>query len=311
MIHDDATEAVFPIRVVAEKTGINPVTLRAWERRYGLVRPQRTAKGHRLYSEHDIHTITRILELLQQGAAISRVKDMLEESDTGHAPGALPHEPGTEGARTEVWTEHLRRMVTAVSAFDERALEATYSEAISVYPVDLVTRLLLEPLLHELTVRWEALPHAEAERRFLQGYLRNKLGARFHYQSLQSSGARLLLAGLPGEHVETPILMLALAVVSAGYRAILLGADCPLEVLEHACARADAAGLVVHADLLLPQQLLGQLRQLSETLPCPVFVGGNCTGSQRTALQDAGLIVLDADAAGTLQALRNALPAPD
>lgn len=57
-------EGLFPIRTVAQLTGVNPITLRAWERCYGLIQPVRTAKGHRLYSAEDIHTIRRILGFL-------------------------------------------------------------------------------------------------------------------------------------------------------------------------------------------------------------------------------------------------------
>ena len=69
---------LYPIRTVAEITGINPVTLRAWERRYGLIKPQRTPKGHRLYSREHIAQLKRILELVDQGISIGQVKQILE-----------------------------------------------------------------------------------------------------------------------------------------------------------------------------------------------------------------------------------------
>ena len=54
-------EELFPIREVARLTGVNPVTLRAWERRYGLIQPTRTDSGHRLYSQVDIESVRSIL----------------------------------------------------------------------------------------------------------------------------------------------------------------------------------------------------------------------------------------------------------
>ena len=56
-----APGSMLPIRAVANLTGINPVTLRAWERRYNLITPKRTPKGHRLYSENDIEIIKQVL----------------------------------------------------------------------------------------------------------------------------------------------------------------------------------------------------------------------------------------------------------
>jgi DNA-binding transcriptional MerR regulator len=52
----------FPIRELSARTQVNTVTIRAWERRYGLLKPERTAKGHRLYSEEDVSTIEKIIE---------------------------------------------------------------------------------------------------------------------------------------------------------------------------------------------------------------------------------------------------------
>ncbi len=64
-------EELFPIREVARLTGINPVTLRAWERRYGLIQPLRTESGHRLYSMADIERVRSILDWVERGVAVS------------------------------------------------------------------------------------------------------------------------------------------------------------------------------------------------------------------------------------------------
>ncbi|MEW8236866.1 MAG: MerR family transcriptional regulator, partial [Candidatus Thiodiazotropha taylori] len=65
----------YPIRKVSELTGINPVTLRAWERRYGLIKPERTPKGHRLYTDDHIHLIRQIMDFIDQGISIGQVKN--------------------------------------------------------------------------------------------------------------------------------------------------------------------------------------------------------------------------------------------
>ena len=69
---------LFPIRTIATLTGVNPITLRAWERRYGLINPVRTPKGHRLYARAHIDLIHRVLTLLDKGMAISQVQHALE-----------------------------------------------------------------------------------------------------------------------------------------------------------------------------------------------------------------------------------------
>ena len=72
---------LFPIREVSRLTGINPVTLRAWERRYGLIQPTRTESGHRLYSKADIETVNRILGWIERGVAVSKVGKILARDD--------------------------------------------------------------------------------------------------------------------------------------------------------------------------------------------------------------------------------------
>jgi DNA-binding transcriptional MerR regulator len=301
-----SADAVYPIRVVAERTGVNPVTMRAWERRYGLIQPQRTAKGHRVYSSEDIATINRILQLLEQGIPISRVRELLSSSPLREPlPVFAEH---SDYPDENAWDSYLRRMTTAVSSFDGRALDAAYNDALSLYPVNLVTRMLINPLLREMSARWETFAYADAERHFLNSYLRNKLGARFHHQSFQATGAQLVMAGVAGDHAEIPIFVLALAALTAGYRVVMLGADCELESLEHVLSRTRAAALILHSEMLLPARMITpQLSALVECAPCPVLITGSCIDSQRTELEGAGLISLPVDSISALQLVGDAL----
>jgi len=83
-------EGVYPIRTVSELTGVNAITLRAWERRYGLFSPERTSKGHRLYSKQDIVKIKLVLDLLDQGISIGRVKHLLGQAESEQAEKTKP-----------------------------------------------------------------------------------------------------------------------------------------------------------------------------------------------------------------------------
>lgn len=68
---------LLPMRDVVSLTGINPVTLRAWERRHGLISPQRTEGGHRLYTARDVQRIRDILRWTGNGVPISKVGGLL------------------------------------------------------------------------------------------------------------------------------------------------------------------------------------------------------------------------------------------
>ena len=106
-----------------ELTGINPVTLRAWERRYGLIQPERTPKGHRLYTDEHIRLIRRILSLVDKGISIGQVKKILKEKDPLTAPVL-----DEESQATNPWEDYRTRMLQAISQFDDRALDGSYND---------------------------------------------------------------------------------------------------------------------------------------------------------------------------------------
>lgn len=86
--------AFYSIGDVAERCGINPVTLRAWQRRYGLLKPQRSEGGHRQFDEEDIQRIEEIKRWIESGVPVGKVKALLEESkvDVHDGWGALQEE---------------------------------------------------------------------------------------------------------------------------------------------------------------------------------------------------------------------------
>ena len=91
-----STTPAFNLKVVLKETGLAADTLRAWERRYGLPMPQRTAGGHRLYSQRDIETIKWLMKRQAEGLSISRAVDLWNEqlaSGADPLAGALPSGP--------------------------------------------------------------------------------------------------------------------------------------------------------------------------------------------------------------------------
>ncbi len=131
-----SSEANLPIREVARITGVNPVTLRAWQRRYGLINPERTASGHRLYSELDIAQIRQILHWLEQGVAISQVKPLLARPDQAVA-----------GSN---WEQAQHELSEYAFALNLGGLEHRLRELAQLYPAELLLRHVIEPWLQQL-----------------------------------------------------------------------------------------------------------------------------------------------------------------
>lgn len=294
-------EDLYPIRTVSTLTGVNSITLRAWERRYGLVKPTRTAGGHRVYTRKDIDHVHRILAMVENGVAISRVHDALSAGQGGEA----------RAVKKGPWGGFRARMIAAISQFDETRLEDVYGELLSMHPLERVTREVLLPLLVELGQRWRGHIGGIAEEHFFSVYMRNKLGARFHHRHRAAAGPKLLAACLHGEQHETGLLLFALSAHEHGFQVVLFGADMPLAELGYAARRSQADAIVLSGSIEPEaQRFEKELRTLVLEAGVPVFVGGITSVRRRDGIVAAGAEPLGSDIDSGLRHLGDALPPP-
>jgi len=285
---DNPEEKLYTIGTVSKLTGVGAITLRAWERRHGLIRPVRKESGHRLYTRNHIDQINRITALTQQGIRISQISPEMLESDIDIEPG--------EETDSDVWKDYLNSMVAAIISFDEDRLEEIYNTALSLYPIGLVTRKLLTPLLIELGIRWASQQSGVAEEHFFAFYLRNKLGARYHHRPRGNNGVRLLLAGLPGEHHEIGLLLFALAAHNAGYSVIPLGANMPMNELAKVVEKKGCSAILLSGAIEPSEQTLTKdLPLLVDQSQVPVLVGGLSSVYSCDAIVRAGAEALGRD----------------
>ena len=129
-----------PIREISRLTGVNSVTLRAWERRYGLIKPLRTNKGHRLYRREDVELIKAIQAWLARGLAISKVSELLESGL-----------PAIDVDVENIWQHYLSELLTIMAELNLGKLEAFFNQLLSVYPATLVADQLISPALDNLS----------------------------------------------------------------------------------------------------------------------------------------------------------------
>jgi len=107
--------AFYSIGEVAERCGINPVTLRAWQRRYGLLKPQRSEGGHRQFDESDIQRIEAIKQWIESGVSVSKVKALLDESPLTVDPGWASIQEEMMSLLRRVDPARLRETIAALS----------------------------------------------------------------------------------------------------------------------------------------------------------------------------------------------------
>jgi DNA-binding transcriptional MerR regulator len=216
--------AVLRIGELSRRLGVSDHVLRAWERRYGLLQPVRSAGGFRLYSAADESRVRRMQAHLARGLSAAEA-----------ARAALDEEPEP---RAVVFTEAVRPrggladatgvLALALDDMDEPAAQAVLDRLLADYTVEAVLREVVLPYLHELGERWEHGKVSVAEEHFASNLLRGRLAnlARGWGQGL---GPLAVLACPPGEDHDLPLLAFGIVLHRNGWRVSYLGANTPLE----------------------------------------------------------------------------------
>ncbi|MDX5371754.1 MAG: MerR family transcriptional regulator [Pseudomonadaceae bacterium] len=259
-------EELFPIREVSRATGVNPVTLRAWERRYGLIQPTRTDSGHRLYSMADIEAVRSILAWIERGVSVSKVGQLLARSQAVRSAT-----PELSPVAVGEWGEWQARVRRAVGGFDGPALERLYGQVFATYPLLVVFQEVFMPLWQELLLRRDE-PGQVSEWLFLDAFLRARA-----LQRLQLGGGqtRVLLAALPGHCRELELLVAGLLLGNEDLGIQVLGPGQPLEELPLVCTRVRPQALVLFSNQPPAADLAQQLRRLALALDCPLALAGD------------------------------------
>lgn len=129
--------ALYPIREVARLTGVNPITLRAWERRYNLIEPVRTESGHRLYTQEHIDFLHETLRLMDEGVPISRVKSVISD--------VTPRQvPVTAAVSSDGSQQLLEKICQAVSLLQVQKLERLLDRLFADYSLNAMHVVLVE-----------------------------------------------------------------------------------------------------------------------------------------------------------------------
>ncbi|WP_044873580.1 MerR family transcriptional regulator [Pseudomonas sp. LFM046] len=261
-------EELFPIREVSRLTGVNPVTLRAWERRYGLIQPTRTESGHRLYSLADVEAVRSILAWIERGVSVSKVGKLLARSNAARSPVASVY----QASSTAEWSEWRTQVRSAVSTLDEVALERVYGQVFSTYPLHVVFADVLMPVWRELLLRQDEFGRG-SEWVFFDSFLRARALQRLQLARCGQQ-ERVLLAPLPGHGRELELLVAGLLLGSSEVAVSVLGLGQPLAELAMVCGKVQPQALVLFSNHPPADDLGLQLGRLALGLDCPVALAG-------------------------------------
>lgn len=214
---------VFNTKAVARDTGVPADTFRAWERRYGMPRPQRTPGGHRLYSERDIAIIRWLRDRTNEGVNISHAVLLLTTTLDASATD-LPI--GNDAARAI--GQLIDEVVQALTNFDSRQADHILSEAFSIYPFEQVLLELVQPAMVEIGERWHRGEINVAVEHFATQFVRRKLASLLNIFENTARRATVVVGCAPGELHDLGVLLSALFLVRRGWHVIYLGPQVPL-----------------------------------------------------------------------------------
>jgi MerR family transcriptional regulator, light-induced transcriptional regulator len=218
-------QGVLRIGELSRRVGVSPEVLRAWERRYGVLRPTRSEGGFRLYSTADEERVRRMLALQEQGLSPA-VAARTAAAEDGEPPAAAPAAAAGE----------LRRaLAEALDRFDEPGANRAFDRALSTLTLDTLLQEVVLAYLADLGERWSAGGASVAQEHFASNVIRGRLLGLARDWG-QGGGPLALLACPPGELHDLGLICFGLALRARGWRIAFLGADTPVDTLARTVA---------------------------------------------------------------------------
>ena len=200
--------ATYPIREFARLTGVNPVTLRAWERRYGIITPMRTHKGHRFYTDDHIERVNNIRYWLDQGYPIRQVKLLLSKAAISST------------APEDNWQAQQQELMEQIAQLDNAQIDDLLNRGLASYPISVYYDSCLMPVLEHLRANHQQKMLTDA----FTFILRRKLLTLIQQQSRHNDGPKLLMVPSHPD-AELELLISGYALGSAGVKVEYFGVN--------------------------------------------------------------------------------------
>lgn len=303
------TDPRHSIGVAETRTGLSAHTIRAWEKRYGAVEPERSEGGHRLYSDEEIRRLRLLHELTRRGHRISHVaglstdevEALLEETRTearrAEAESASSARGGAAaGDEGGVRTAELRdELFAAILEYDGNRLEAAFRRG----ALELSARELIEgviaPLLTRVGAAWQEGEVTPGQEHLLSGIVMRTLGWILDSYRPAPDAPAVVVATPAGQRHNLGALLAAATAASGGWRPVYLGGDLPAAEIAAAARRTDASAVAL--SVVYPEDdpvVEEELRALVDDLPTgtAVLVGGRSAGSYAAVLEEVGARLL-------------------
>jgi DNA-binding transcriptional MerR regulator len=293
---------------LARRTGTSPELLRAWERRYGLLRPSRSQGGFRLYTAADEARIRRMRDYLARGVAAAEAARLAVDAEAAGPEArvleaAVPPQATAAPAPPPLQVAG-RELAGALDRFEEEQAHAVLDRLLAAYRIETVLRDLVIPYLHELGERWARGDASVAQEHFAANLLRGRLLGLARGWG-QGHGPAAVLACLPGEQHDLGLLAFGITLQRQGWRIVYLGPDTPIATIHQAIGRLTPDLVVLTGTV--PEPFAAHADAIADLArQTPVALAG--AGATAEVAARSGARLLDTDPVTAAERLGQTMP---
>jgi DNA-binding transcriptional MerR regulator/methylmalonyl-CoA mutase cobalamin-binding subunit len=313
--------AHYLISTVAKRSGVKSDLVRAWERRYQAVTPERTAGGHRVYTEQDIMRLRLLNEATSCGHSISRIArfsleellSLLEDeqpqpvslsveaiAEPAKSPAITPANPPRvlpiNGQRQLIADNYIEKCYDSVLAFNAKELEAHFENAIVELGSEAFIEFMLTPLLTQIGDRWKTGELRPIHEHMTSSVIRSLTYILRNNTPSPVNAPRMIVSTPIGQLHELGALLAAIMAELKGWQVTYLGANLPAEEIAAAVrytqSRAVTISISFSSDDHVVQKELRKLRKLIG-VNIALIVGGRAAGHYEAVLDEVGVLKID------------------
>jgi DNA-binding transcriptional MerR regulator len=259
IIKDLSDEPKYTIKKVGDLTGILPVTLRAWERRYGVLSPERKENRYRLYSDRDVAILRWLTSQTARGISISTAASNLRNLRMNNEwPNLVPPGITREKVKTSIPPErYAEKLFNLLKQHNEADASKLMQEINSGFDVETVIVRIITPCLISVGEAWYQGNLMISTEHFASAFIRSRLYILFQSYPIATRGANILIGGAPSEDHELGALMMAILLRSRGYRVEFLGPNLHMDdLVDYAKSEKPAAVILTASTRAAAMELL-------------------------------------------------------
>lgn len=294
----------YPIKVVSQLTGISAYVIRAWEKRYNVLDPERTSTNRRLYSKDDIEKLKLLNEATKLGHSIggianlsvSELKSLLRLNE-GRQSAVQKETDSTEVSSFTSIEEFLDECIEAIKLYSGKVLEKLLLQASMKFSQPVLIENVIIPLVYRVGELWHngtiRIAHEHLASSIIRSFLTNIID---NYQ-VPDTAPKIICATPRGQEHELGALIVGVVAASEGWRIIYLGSNIPVEEIASAAdsldAKVAALSLVYPKDDQLLKRELVKLGKLLIPKTTLIFGGRAAVAYADVIKESGGILVAD------------------